>query len=168
MILLPRKAKYSWSYVVPLVFVLLALPACYTLLKHPRVRTASTEEVADNRCTSCHATNELWAFHHPPNHSVTYPHGWDQYYLVPWWYDAYWHFEPGSAATQPATRQQNSGASNLTDTPGGTVNPAPSNNGQPPGTAEGQPNKGSNNDASSKNRTVEQDAKQKEAPREKG
>ena len=155
------------------VAFVVASPACYTLLKHPKVKRDVYEEVADNRCTNCHYEDELWAFHHPPNHPSAYPVGWDEYYLVPWWYDAYWHFEPGGGVTVPVqSRRIRPGANNLTTTPGGAVSTTPIKaTSASPATAEGQPNKGNNNDSSSKNRTVrpgteKKDGKQKE--KEKG
>jgi hypothetical protein len=80
-------------------------PACYTLLKHPPVNTVPTNQVAANDCTSCHYEDEVWNYHHPPNHpgyaAGRYNPNWAYFYMVPWWYDASWYYE--HAATGPAT-----------------------------------------------------------------
>jgi hypothetical protein len=91
----------------PLLLVLtatLASPACYTLIKHPRVETATYEEVQDNRCTSCHSDDEIWGYHHPPAqrvYSLGQDGSWEYYYAVPWWYDSYWYFVPSESGTPP-------------------------------------------------------------------
>lgn len=82
----------------------LAAPACYTLIKHPRVNTAVYEEVQDNRCTSCHYEDEVWGFHHPPAQRFYAGENygdWAFYYAVPWWYDSYWYFVPSEPGTGP-------------------------------------------------------------------
>jgi len=91
----------------PLLIVLttaLASPACYTLIKHPRVETATYEEVQDNRCTSCHSDDEIWGYHHSSAQRVYSPgqdSNWEYYYSLPWWYDSYWYFVPSESGTPP-------------------------------------------------------------------
>ncbi len=83
---------------------LLATPACYTLMKHPKVRRVVYEEVSDRRCNTCHVEDELWSFHYPPNQRFWLGAGydaWDHYYFVPWWYNDYWYYDSRDPATIP-------------------------------------------------------------------
>jgi hypothetical protein len=85
------------------VSALVALPACYTLLKHPAVDNAAYEGVQANECTACHYEEDIWYFHHSPAYRE-YPGsaaaGWGFYYAAPWWYESYWRYtspsEPGN------------------------------------------------------------------------
>jgi hypothetical protein len=87
---------------------LTATPACYTLLKHPKVKRVVYEDVDDNRCSTCHSEQEVWGFHHPPNR--TYPDSgydaWWNYYEVPWWYNSYWYYDPDGPVTIPLPERQ--------------------------------------------------------------
>jgi len=160
--ILPRKIPYLHLLAACALTTSLAVSSCYTLLKHPKVKRGAYEEVSDNRCNGCHYEDELWAYHHPPNHPSAYPSGWAQYYLVPWWYDAYWHFEPAEGTTIPVpARRIRPDADDHLATPGGAI-AAPVSNVTSPATAEGQPDKGKNDDSSSKNRTVRPSSKKKD------
>jgi hypothetical protein len=89
----------------PLIAVLatsLAAPACYTLLKHPKIETAVYDDTQDARCSSCHNDEEIWGYIHPASHAVYPLEGdWDYYYVYPWWWDSYWYFSPSGPSTVP-------------------------------------------------------------------
>ena len=94
-------------YVVAVTVVALFLtPACYTLLRHPRVKRVVYEEVTDRRCNSCHRQEEVWAFHHPPNQRflrVLEQPVWNRYYNIPWWYNEDWYYDQDpTSADAPA------------------------------------------------------------------
>lgn len=100
------------SFLLPLVVVAAsaAVPACYTLLKHPAVDSAVYEEVQANPCTSCHYEEDIWYYHHSPAYRV-YPGssaaGWGFYYTSPWWYESYWHYTyPSGPSTIPLPGRQ--------------------------------------------------------------
>ena len=94
----------------PLLVVLaaaLASPACYTLIKHPRVTTVDYDEVQDSRCASCHSDDEVWGYHHSAAQRIydpVYGDGWELYYSVPWWYESYWYYSPEMRGTPPLHR----------------------------------------------------------------
>ncbi len=90
----------------PLLIIMatvLVSPACYTLLKHPRIDTTAYGEADDSRCASCHNEEEVWSYHHPPNHRYYSGAGsyydWGFYYAVPWWYGANWYDTPPDRQT---------------------------------------------------------------------
>lgn len=85
------------------VTVAVATSGCYTLLKHPRVKRVVYEEVHDKRCNGCHASEELWDFHHPPNHLYDYGGyaAWSLFYDVPWWYNDYWYYDADAPEAVP-------------------------------------------------------------------
>lgn len=89
--------RYGYMIAAAVVAVL-TLPACYTLLKHPKVRRGALyEDVGSDRCTTCHYGDELWNYLHPPNQASSFdvsPAAWDAYYFVPWWYTASWRADP--------------------------------------------------------------------------
>jgi hypothetical protein len=89
----------------PLVAVLatsFVAPACYTLLKHPRIETAVYEAAENRRCSSCHEDEEIWGYIRPESHPVYPVEGdWDYYYVYPWWWDSYWYFAPSGPSTAP-------------------------------------------------------------------
>ena len=96
------------------LLTLLLTPACYTLLKHPRVRTdVAYEEVNDKQCNNCHAKAEIWSFHHSSPHPDRYTIGsnWFYFYDLPWWYNAYWYdVDKDDPSTEPYhPRPQGSG-----------------------------------------------------------
>jgi hypothetical protein len=73
----------------------LATPACYTLLKHPRVDMTVYEETPDSRCASCHSEDELFAILLPPTHPLPPP---DDPILPPWWWEPWEEDPPGPSA----------------------------------------------------------------------
>ena len=83
-----RRFQRLW---ILLIATTLATPACYTLLKHPRVDVTAYEETPGNRCASCHTEDELFAILYPPNHPGV-PEG--EPYVPPWWWEDYWGVEP--------------------------------------------------------------------------
>ncbi len=138
----------------------LVSPACYTLLKHPPVDTVPTEEVATNQCTSCHYEDELWSYHHPPNHQANYRADWAYFYMVPWWYDSYWYYSPSGPATVPLNDRgmRPVGGASMGGTTGGSItnSPVPKSG---TGAALGVKNpedtrKGTSDDSKSKDRKV--------------
>ncbi|UCG50973.1 MAG: hypothetical protein JSW58_12330 [Candidatus Latescibacterota bacterium] len=95
----------SFRLLLVVLVTALVSPACYTLIKHPKViEEGYQQEVRDRQCTNCHYEDEIWSFHHPPNHG-SYPgvqyYDWGYYYQVPWWYESYWYYTPSSSETVP-------------------------------------------------------------------
>jgi hypothetical protein len=73
-----------------------AIPACYTIMDHPRLASLDYARPDDNRCSNCHSNEEIWAFNNPskkPTHE-SYSWAWIKYYDTAWWYDKKWEFQP--------------------------------------------------------------------------
>ena len=90
------KTRRTVSIAAAAVWAALLIPACYTLVSHPRVKHDAYEEVSDRRCSQCHSDTEVWSYHHPPKHFYVYDErypAWGQYYNVPWWYNGYWYYD---------------------------------------------------------------------------
>ena len=89
--------------------LLVFLPACYTILKHPRLEQEQYETYQPRRCYQCHSEDELWRFHHRPGFRLwgrSYYDPWGYFYDVPWWYDYLWYYEPpGGGETVPLHRK---------------------------------------------------------------
>lgn len=82
--------------IVLMLAILLLLPACYTILKHPAVIQDDYTRADTHQCGDCHYDDDIWQFHHPhspyrPGYGYRNP--WSYYYDVPWWYDAYWFYD---------------------------------------------------------------------------
>ena len=148
-------------------------PSCYTLFKHPRVMwDTAYEEVDDNRCNTCHQSDELWSFHHPPNHRYQYGFGyepWQEYYLPPWWYNDYWYYDTNEATTVPLrSRGFRPGVDKDPYTSGGTLLPGTAPSLKTPVSPKAtDSNKGKANNESSKNRTVRPNKSKEKPPPEK-
>jgi hypothetical protein len=68
------------------------LPACYTLFMHPRLAQLNYQRPQDNRCQTCHSSEELWYFTHPPTRTpLAGP--WGEFYDRPWWFERRWKVE---------------------------------------------------------------------------
>ena len=91
------------SYLVlGLLLTILATPACYTLLKHPRVKRERVYvEIESDQCTSCHYRDELKSYHVPVNRAIAEGKGWKEYYSIPWWYSGEWQYGPEPLETVP-------------------------------------------------------------------
>jgi hypothetical protein len=105
-------------------------PACYTLIKHPQVKTDGLyQEVEERQCTNCHYEDEIWSYHHPPNHryySGSRYDNWASYYEVPWWYESYWFYTPPATTTVPPQhRSFRPDGDGQMGTPGATVGGPP-------------------------------------------
>jgi len=64
------------------------LPACYTLLQHPRLASLNYARPGDKNCLNCHAEAELRQLviaHQKPDSRDP----WRTYYDEPWWFDNY-------------------------------------------------------------------------------
>jgi hypothetical protein len=110
------------------LMTLLIAPACYTLLKHPRVKhDVVYQELDDKRCSTCHTKDELWAFHHSPTHPQRYTIGynWFYYYDLPWWYNPDWYsIDENDPSTIPYhSRQTRPGADKQPASADGAVIP---------------------------------------------
>lgn len=70
-----------------LIVILATAPACYTILRHPRIAQLDYERPDDNQCAGCHTSTEMWRFHHLPKAPVT---------DTPWWYEWYWNYDHAS------------------------------------------------------------------------
>lgn len=146
----------SWLYVTVIGFTLLLTPACYTLLKHPRVKRVVYEEVTEKRCNTCHVEDEIWLFHHPRNLVYTDVPGysaWTDYYEVPWWYNDYWYQETVDPVTIPIERSFRPGSRTLTS-PGGRGTRIKPPATSPTSVDSPANNRGSDNGKQSKKRTV--------------
>ena len=95
--------RLPYLYLIPgFLIIILATPACYTLLKHPRVKRGRVYvEVASDQCTSCHYRDELKSYHMPTNRATEQWKGWKEYYSIPWWYSGESQFEPETSKTVP-------------------------------------------------------------------
>lgn len=73
-----------------------ALPACYTLLQHPRLSSLNYQRPEDTECVNCHTSEEIWTFNHAPRKPSYegYAEGWIEYYDVPRWYRRSWGYTP--------------------------------------------------------------------------
>ena len=94
------KTRLASCFLAVAGLAVIVTPACYTLLRHPLVKRVVYEEVTDRRCNGCHEQDELWAFHHPPNHRFRMDSGhsnWNRYYDSPWWYNEYWYYDHDAA-----------------------------------------------------------------------
>jgi len=78
------------------------LPACYTVLQHPRLAQLRYQRPESHTCRSCHSGDDLWRYTHP----AALPRAtgvWRDYYDVPWWFERHWQTTPSdSAAAEPA------------------------------------------------------------------
>ena len=94
-----------WIFCV--VFTLLLTPACYTLLRHPKIKRAAVyEAVSDQRCSGCHSEQEVWSYHNPQNRQSALDErytSWGYYYYVPWWYNTNWYFNRIDPTTLPSS-----------------------------------------------------------------
>jgi hypothetical protein len=138
-------------------------PACYTLIKHPKVKNDGLyQDVEERQCTNCHYEDEIWSYHHPPNHRSyvgSQYSNWESYYEVPWWYESYWLYTPPATTTVPPQHRSfrpGDGSGQL-DTGGGTVShpPGMKSQGSSVRTLDADAaRKGESNESKSKERTV--------------
>ncbi len=56
-----------------------AMPACYTLFKHPRLAELDYARPESDRCETSHTADDLWTFTHPANVRRT-GGAWEYYY----------------------------------------------------------------------------------------
>ncbi|GEM_PF-6475655 len=99
---------HLFSAVVSLA-VVFAIPACYTLLKHPTVLEDDYSRAETNNCGSCHSETDLWGYHHPRD--AYYPGGgyydeWLYYYEMPWWFESYWFYDRGNGSESVPLHQR--------------------------------------------------------------
>jgi hypothetical protein len=147
--------RFRFSLIAAILFALLMSPACYTLLKHPRVKQDLVYvEVSDNRCNSCHYEDDLWSYHHPTNHWYdSMGHGRGRY--VPWWYNDYWYYdEDDGPGTIPLRSRGLRPTGDKTDPFRGTGPPATNKGYSPPAKTSVDSDKGDSNGQQSKKRTV--------------
>jgi len=94
----PRTSYLALSFLL----IMLATPACYTLLKHPKVKRGRVYvEVETNQCTSCHYDDELKSYHIAANRATDQAKGWKEYYSTPRWYSTGWQQEPEQEPARP-------------------------------------------------------------------
>lgn len=141
------RRAFSRSPFLLVALAVLATPACYTLLKHPKVRREVYVEINDKRCSNCHVEDELWSYHHPPNQRYTYigtyPR-WGIYYSMPWWYNEYWYIDKDDISTVPLPSrhfrpERHKDLSGTAGAPATTPIASPAKN-QPKETSEGSSN----------------------------
>ena len=91
-VMVPRHSSYL---ILGFLLIVLATPACYTLLKHPRVKRGQVYvKVESNQCESCHHDDALKPYHILANRATDREKGWKEYYSIPWWYSGGWQDEP--------------------------------------------------------------------------
>jgi hypothetical protein len=159
--------RLRFSVIAAILFALVISPACYTLLKHPRVKENLVYvDVNDNRCNSCHYEDELWGYHHPQNHWYpTLGYGWGRY--VPWWYTDYWYYdEANGPATIPLRSRGFRPAGDKGDPFRGIGPPVSSSGDSSPARATVGSDKGDSDAQQSKKRSV-RPAKSKESQSKK-
>jgi hypothetical protein len=115
-----------------ILVTVLVSPACYTLVKHPKVKKEGVyQKVEDRKCTNCHYEDEIWSYHHPSNHRLytdaRYAN-WESYYEMPWWYESYWYYTPPATSTVPPPHR-----SLRPDAGGGQAGTTGGSVGHPPG-----------------------------------
>jgi len=82
----------TWA-ILGLLLLVLFLPGCFTVLKHPEGVTLVDEYQNRKSCMDCH--QETWLYHYDPYwYGSYYPGDWRYYYGRPWWYDDYWYYTP--------------------------------------------------------------------------
>lgn len=88
--------RYRYVLIVATAFGLAGIPACYTITKHPRLASLGHERPDSRSCTTCHSSEEVWAFGHSPSTPTyqSYSRAWREYYDTPWWYGKRWDFHP--------------------------------------------------------------------------
>ena len=64
------------------------LPACYTLMQHPRLASLSYARPDDKHCLNCHAEPELRQLVIGQQRSGSRD-PWSTYYDEPWWFASY-------------------------------------------------------------------------------
>ncbi len=104
-----RYRSHSLSVLLFVVALALALPACYTLIKHPRTQQLDYSRPSDNRCRGCHSDRQIWSFNHasaPRPNTGRYGDRWTRYYDVPWWYEPFWDYRvpPALLSAPPSDR----------------------------------------------------------------
>lgn len=88
--------------IVSLLILILAIPGCFTVLKHPEGVTMVDEYQNRKDCMDCH--QETWLYHYDPYwYGSYYPGDWRYYYGRPWWYEDYWYYTP-PGGSEPVER----------------------------------------------------------------
>ena len=64
------------------------LPACYTLMQHPRLASLDYARPSDKRCLNCHAEADLRRLVIARQHTASRD-PWRTYYDEPWWFNNY-------------------------------------------------------------------------------
>jgi hypothetical protein len=87
---------------VGLLLIIAFLPACYTLLKHPRLAEINYRRPDDKNCENCHSNSDIWKFNHNNKiNTLTEKSGvWSEYYDLAWWYESRWNYEPARHRTK--------------------------------------------------------------------
>jgi hypothetical protein len=104
-------SRYRLTLIAVAICCVLAAPACYTLLEHPRLASLDYQRPDDKRCANCHTSEEIWAFNNPPRKPtfVDFGAAWFEYYDVARWYQRSWNFTPRVLPeTKPQTRSSKS------------------------------------------------------------
>jgi hypothetical protein len=75
--------------------VLLCLPGCYTVLKHPQQADLTGDNGERRSCSECHESSYLShdPFMYRYYDGSAYWNRWYGYYYDPWWYDDYWYYD---------------------------------------------------------------------------
>jgi hypothetical protein len=93
--------RYRLLLVAASIISVAAVPACYTLVRHPRLASHDYRRPDDKQCAECHSGKEIWAFNHAPRRPtyVGYANTWVEYYDVAWWYKRAWKYSPHEGLT---------------------------------------------------------------------
>lgn len=76
--------------------ILAVVPACYTLIEHPRLASMDYNRPDDKQCVNCHTSEDIWEFNHPPNKPTYagYDDAWFEYHDACRWYKRSWGYTP--------------------------------------------------------------------------
>ena len=79
---------------ITLIFLVLLLSGCYTILKHPGAEENYTAQDYQADCLGCHTDYHEYPYGYfygyYPNYWWSSPR-WGHYYAYPWWWDHYWY-----------------------------------------------------------------------------
>jgi hypothetical protein len=84
---------------VALLSCTVALPACYTILQHPRLAQLDYQRPAAADCRTCHTRDDLWRYVHPSGLPAQ-PGAWHDSYNTPWWNEHHWGRTPADSTRE--------------------------------------------------------------------
>jgi hypothetical protein len=99
--------RLKLSLIIAVLTAVSLFSACYTLFKHPRLAQLDYQRPEDNRCLTCHSSQDLWSYANPP--SMPPAAGpWNSFYNQPWWHKSRWAIDHAPIAAD-STRHEGGG-----------------------------------------------------------